>query len=258
MTHSSPSLASMLQNKGLSLTGNGATTKSPSSLLQKLKSFQNEASTQPLPSESAAPTASTIASSSFSGAPIITSDETVRDITRTVGYTMPSEIKDVIRECTNRGMRAQDRFSECIVKNGFLIKAATKEEDINSHIDFFIKRQSDGAEFSVDVKAKRTLKVHEPSSNIDWIFIEVKNVMGARGWIYGDADLIAFEREDCFLVVDRKSLLDFLVRRCDLSKRAPAASEAYYIAYSRDNRADLITMMNVNDLAHCKCVKFDA
>lgn len=273
MTNVQQGLAALLQNKGTSLSSTPlpatTTLNAKNNFLLKFKSESqinsakdeksDEVATSTLETSAPAldePRSSTEAMT-FEDTAIVTDNEKIVDITRSVGYAMPVDVKDVIRECTNRGMKAQDRFAECIIKHNFQIKVSSKEEDINSHIDFFIRRNSDGAVFSVDVKAKRTLKKHEPASNIDWLYIEIKNTMGARGWIHGDADLIAFEREDCFLVVDRVSLLEFLMKRCDLTQRAVAASEAYYIAYTRDNRSDLITMMNINDLVHCKCVKFE-
>ena len=41
-------------------------------------------------------------------------------------------------------------------------------------------------------------------------WVEGTNVHGDIGWVKGLADYIVFEREDCWLTVNRQELLDFV------------------------------------------------
>ena len=54
-----------------------------------------------------------------------------------------------------------------------------------------------------------TLKKNGKSAN-SWVYIEFQGSKGDEGWIYGDADFIAFETNVSFILVPRKTMLNFL------------------------------------------------
>ena len=58
----------------------------------------------------------------------------------------------------------------------------------------------------VDVKAlKRTNRNdNDVDENIHWV--EIRNVRGKKGWLYGDSGLIAFETKDYFVFVGWQSV----------------------------------------------------
>ena len=79
------------------------------------------------------------------------------------------------------------------------------------------------------------------------IWVEFHNVAGKRGWLYGEADKIAFEREKDFVIVDRIALTKF----CEKAV-APifvaSAGEALYKIYRRKSRKDVISKVLMSDI----------
>jgi hypothetical protein len=114
------------------------------------------------------------------------------------------------------------------------IKPSTREENIFKHIDFFLP---DGK--SVDVKGK-----NKP----DEIWVEILNVKGNKGWLYGDADLIAFEMVEMggFVMVDTSELRDFVA--ANITKEFTTKHESYRKLYRRKERLDIITKLFITDI----------
>jgi hypothetical protein len=83
---------------------------------------------------------------------------------------------------------------------------ATISEDINEHWDLlFIK---DSQELKIDVKAHRHKYRYGPLLE-EFFVIEWKNVKGNKGWILGEADVIAYEYFDDFYTFSRNQLLNY-------------------------------------------------
>lgn len=75
-----------------------------------------------------------------------------------------------------------------------------------NHIDLFYTKND--KTYSIDVKSmkKSNRKDATPDDQIHWI--ELQNVRGNPGWIYGKADFIAFELMNSWLIISRKKLID--------------------------------------------------
>ena len=93
------------------------------------------------------------------------------------------------------------------------------------------------------MKAKE--RGQKPNSNI--IFIEIKSVGGNKGWIYGDADYIAFQKPDGFLIFPRKNLQKFTDSNLEFMPLVEK-SGLTWTTYSRKNRDDLVAIFPVNKL----------
>ena len=103
------------------------------------------------------------------------------------------------------------------------VRKSTREEDIHMHIDYWHDDQG------VDVKGNNLP---------DEIWVELKNVQGKHGWVFGEATSIAFDMPD---------LAAFVKQEVDFSVTVPK-SEAYKKCYTRRDREDLITMLVLDDL----------
>jgi hypothetical protein len=76
------------------------------------------------------------------------------------------------------------------------------------------------------------------------IYVELQNVNGGSGWIFGKADVIAFEQpEEKFLCVDREELCK---KALILSQSAPFGTRSGQkgTLWSRNNRDDLILSLD--------------
>lgn len=83
---------------------------------------------------------------------------------------------------------------------GYNAQKSRPEQDMFAHIDYFITHQKNGLKLSVDIKgAKR-------HSDDGLFLVELKNVRGDRGWLFGRADIIAFQYRNSFVMVRRNDL----------------------------------------------------
>jgi hypothetical protein len=82
----------------------------------------------------------------------------------------------------------------------------------------------------------------------DLIWLEFKNVQGKVGWLCGNTDVIAFERKDDFVLVNRGALLDWAEQKCDLNRRVSYSGDALYKGYQRKGRKDLISIVKMRDI----------
>ena len=154
----------------------------------------------------------------------------------------------VHKENMELGLKTESLFEEIAKKENFIVRKSSLSEDRFKHIDFFLEQ--DHFKYSVDVKARKKTNRDDAKVNDEWTWIEFKNVLGRKGWLYGEADYIAFERADDFLMVNRENLVKFCEDKVDLETMVSRAYQAEYKVYQRQGRRDLITRVRMDDLAN--------
>lgn len=123
---------------------------------------------------------------------------------------------------------------------------STAEEDMHQHIDIHI----DG--FSIDVKELKRINRTDVDVNSEIHWVELQNVHGNKGWLYGEATHIAFELPDGFLLIERITLHQFCKHK--VADRKIKDIKGLYTLYRRKGRLDVITLVLVEDLLklpHC-------
>lgn len=146
------------------------------------------------------------------------------------------------RDSWTLGLQAEEAFSNHVESRGWKVRKSNANEDMNKHIDFYVKDKRLIKEWGFDVKK---------SISGDSLWIEYTNVNGKKGWLRGESDYIAFflcDGFDRFLVVDREELLDFWDVLVDKDVTTEK-SQAYMRAYQRKGRKDLIAMIKEDDLS---------
>ena len=149
-------------------------------------------------------------------------------------------------DCSKLGKSKEDEFAALLVRQfGGIIRHATKNEDIFSHIDL-IWEYNNNKIISFDVKSakKNSRTDNSPNYTINWI--ELKNVQGNNGWLFGKADYIAFECEYDWIICRRIDIVKFIdetVKNKRISK-----SKDLYTYYQRDGRQDIIVKVLSDDL----------
>lgn len=133
------------------------------------------------------------------------------------------------------GNEAQKAFVKQAERRGYSIEKASIGQDINEHWDY---RLSFGR---VDVKAIKRLNRHG-SLSPEYIWIELKGE-GYGSWLYGDADLIAFQTSYGFILVNRKNLVELVE---GLVQKEYTKSPELYKLYPRRN--SLLTLIRLDDL----------
>ncbi len=161
-------------------------------------------------------------------------------------YTRNKRNKYDKKDSLELGQNAESRFVSLAQKNGWTIVEASKEGNIEDHYDYEISK--DGLRFRVDVKSKK--RVSRISENVqdDLIWIEFRTVRDTKGWLFGSADLIAFENQNGFKIVERKALVRVINKHVKIHIKVDKPEDALYKVYTRPGRPDEITMIKASDL----------
>ena len=158
---------------------------------------------------------------------------------------------DKTGECLQTGLGAEQLFDQIAESKSLEIKNAKRRENMQKHIDKYVT--DDVGTWSVDIKARKKTSRSNSQAQDDWIWIEFQNVRGNAGWLYGEADRIAFETQDNFIIVDRSSLIDYVENVVDMGKSVKYSSQAQYRTYRRAGGNDLLTMVELSEIKkNCK------
>lgn len=130
---------------------------------------------------------------------------------------------------------------------GGTCEKSTLKEDMRDHVDFWWDSPKKGR-IGVDVKGikKKSRQDKEVDDTIHWI--ELLNVQGNPGWIYGKSTYIAFRTKKNILFVKTKLLQDFANNKVIGKEIVHANPKDFYIPYQRFGRKDMIIKVPVSDL----------
>jgi hypothetical protein len=138
--------------------------------------------------------------------------------------------------CYEVGQRAEQRFAELLTNPHF----STPEQDMEEHWDV----ESDGKRY--DVKAMKKWRRDDPEPTDRMHYVELRNVHGELGWLYGEADYIVFETRSYWIVVKRRTLMPFIEGMTENSEQS--LKPTVYKLYQRNGRKDLMTVVPTVDL----------
>ena len=115
---------------------------------------------------------------------------------------------------------------------------ANRQQDMEEHWDFGVK---------FDVKMIKSVKRHQqPDETIHWV--ELQNVNGEKGWLYGEADFFSFETIDYWIVVHKNDLQKLIRDKC--TDRTISSVPALHRIYQRKGRQDQIVLVKSIDLMY--------
>ena len=136
---------------------------------------------------------------------------------------------------------SKQKFLQSCTNKNFTVQQSSKLEDIHEHWDFKVNNST------VDVKALKRINRSESMFSTEYTQDELQNVRGNTGWLFGDADYIAFEQLNHFLIVKRSDLIGFCEKNIK-DQFVDRASQAIYKKYQRKNRQDIISLISLKDL----------
>jgi hypothetical protein len=134
----------------------------------------------------------------------------------------------------------EDKFAAVIKQLGE-VAPSTTEQDINEHWDVKLD-----VKFDVKAVKKVNRSDGETDETIHWV--ELINVRGNKGWLYGEADYFAFELDDYWVIVNKQILQTFIAKKC--AKKEKSDTPALYKIYNRKDRLDAITLVKTIDLMY--------
>ena len=153
------------------------------------------------------------------------------------------------RDSLELGTSAQEQFQELAVKRGWHVTRATKEQDIDEHWDYLIKNSA-GQEYKVDVKARKRISRWDESVQEDWVWVELHGVrQHDAGWLFGGtAELIAFEKKNCFVLITKSALQEIVKEYVTTTEEVSSAERAKYKIYSRPGRHDKLSLVEMKHI----------
>lgn len=137
-------------------------------------------------------------------------------------------------------MYLEGKKTEALFAQSFrLIRWATTEEDMKLHFDGVF--DINGQEVRVDIKGHRARNRGEGPGEMCWV--ELRNVRGERGWLFGLADIIAFQYYEQWLLVRREELITYVISTLEYRlEKEP------YCLYKRYGRNDLLVMIPYSEI----------
>lgn len=150
------------------------------------------------------------------------------------------------RQSLEMGKEAELSFYYLCEKAGLDVRMARPYQNTREHWDFMIIKNK--VKTKVEVKAMKRIGSMDEQVQDKWVWIELHGVhQDDPGWLNGQADLVAFEQSDHFIMVKRRELKE-LVKTLILDQTTDTAGYAKYKVYSRPGRHDKITMIQATDL----------
>ncbi len=131
---------------------------------------------------------------------------------------------------------------------------ATDYEDKYEHWD--VKGALNGAQIlKFDVKGLKKKNRWDKHTQDECAWVEGTNVHGHPGWIKGQADYIVFERDDCWLLVNREELREHVSMK--LQEYNYIEGKKPYHVYQRAGRNDKITLVPYEDIEKLRVRKLE-
>jgi hypothetical protein len=152
------------------------------------------------------------------------------------------------------GERAENLFILLAVRMGWKVSISSQHENIHEHWDYLIERKTES--YRVEVKSEKRLMRNEDVPQQNFIWVELKNVHGELGWLFGRADLIAFERGRTFLIITTNDLKKLVKEKVDLKSIVKNPNEALYRIYQRKGRKDKLTLLPMKDIEEIKFMEW--
>lgn len=156
------------------------------------------------------------------------------------------------KKSIDQGSKAETRFATIATKKGYETAKSSKQVDMQAHWDFRITK----ANYSKRVEVKALKHVNDVLTD-DLIYVELQNCGGGRGWLYAEADIMAFEMVGYFLLVQREELKTLVESLIDVTADSvdSACIKKPYIIYDRHkwgnkDRMVLIPKKDILSLKH--------
>jgi hypothetical protein len=153
------------------------------------------------------------------------------------------------------GEKAEGLFAEMARRTGWQISPSSKDENIDQHWDFHIIKGA--GNFKVEVKSAKRIHRNDSGIQFEYTWVEIHGVRPKdTGWLFGKADLIAFEKESSFILVKRLDLLAVVNKKVNLVAKVRDSKDALYKIYTRDGRKDKLTLLRTSDIEEIKFMEW--
>ena len=145
------------------------------------------------------------------------------------------------------GQSAESLFAKSAIKHGWVVVPPSEESNMDEHFDYIMSK--DKKSLKVEVKSRKRRRRGDQDVQDEYVWVEIHGVRkNDQGWLYGNADLIAFEMTNSFRLIRRVDLAKLVGKLVDFNAMVEKPKDALYKLYSRRDRNDLLTMIKTDDL----------
>jgi hypothetical protein len=155
-------------------------------------------------------------------------------------------VKDTTGECFITGMQSEVTFQQLAESRGWTVTPATKHQNMIEHFDYVLTTAG-GARMTVEVKAQKKIRRSDKSFSDAFVWIEFFGITGHKGWLFGKADYIAFERKDEYWLIPRSRLVKRVTMLVSY-QLVHSPVYALYKLYRRSGRQDAVTLVKSSDI----------
>ncbi len=153
------------------------------------------------------------------------------------------------------GEKAEGLFVETARRLGWQVSPSSRDENIDEHWDFLIEKEDQ--KYKVEVKSAKRIHRNDSGTQSEYTWVEIHGVRPKdAGWLFGKADLIAFEKGSSFILVKRLDLLAVVNKKVNLVAKVRDSKDALYKIYSRDKRKDKLTLLPTSDIEEIKFMEW--
>jgi hypothetical protein len=144
-------------------------------------------------------------------------------------------------EFLSKGKENEANFAKSlIISEGGILHPVSKTDDIKKHIDVIWSKSNNGKLCTFDVKGARKNKRSDKDITYDTTWLELQNVNGKPGSLYGEQDYFAFELEHKWVIVRREELLQALLNEIKDDTLYTINPQENFKKYQRKGRKDII------------------
>ena len=153
------------------------------------------------------------------------------------------------------GERAEGLFVNMARQYGWQVSASSKDENIDEHWDYRIEKEPKN--FKIEVKSAKRVHRNDDGIQFEYTWVEIHGVRPKdTGWLFGKADLIAFEKQNSFIFVKRLDLLALVNKKVNLVAKVHDPKDALYKIYTRAGRKDKLTLLPTLDVEQIKFMEW--
>jgi hypothetical protein len=161
-------------------------------------------------------------------------------------------LQTTINQFITEGKKAETLFATMAAKQGYKVIKSSIMADTVEHWDYLIKK--DDKKLWIEVKSQKKFSRHHSTGFMeDYAWVELHGVTkNNKGWLYGKADLIAFETKDSFILVPKDDLRNFTIQKTNgqnVCFTLSTEEDMLYKKYTRGlDRCDIIVLVAMRHL----------
>lgn len=155
----------------------------------------------------------------------------------------------------SQGRSAENVFIAMAKSKGYTVTLANPHQERVEHWDVRLEK-SGSPSLTVEIKSAKSFPIlHKGERTKNFFLLENKGVSGHDGWLWGKANVVAFEAENGFYIVPRKTLVEIFQKKC-AKEWVDRREFMLYKTYGRRDRQDEVSAILISDVTATRNFSF--